>query len=78
MIRSKFRRIYLVEPHISKIPEDMNVDFVKLVSMREGIEKSDIVIILVDHSEFKSIDKKLLTGKNIIDTRGVMHTRNII
>jgi len=56
----------------------MSVDFVKLVPMREGIEKSDIVIILVDHSEFKSIDKKLLTGKNIIDTRGVMHPRNII
>jgi UDP-N-acetyl-D-mannosaminuronic acid dehydrogenase len=78
LICSKFNRIYLVEPHISKIPEDMSVDFVKLVPMREGIEKSDIVIILVDHSEFKSIDKKLLTGKNIIDTRGVMHPRNII
>lgn len=67
-----FNRIYIVEPHISKIPKHLEADSVELTSMEEGIDKSNIIVILVDHSEFKSMDRELLIGKKLIDTRGVI------
>jgi UDP-N-acetyl-D-mannosaminuronic acid dehydrogenase len=68
-----FNKVYLVEPHISEIPKHLNVDSVELVSIEKGIYESDIVVVLVDHSEFKLIDKKILKGKKIIDTKGLFH-----
>ena len=67
-----FNKIYVVEPNISALPEHFNNDTVNLVSIEEGVSKSNIVVTLVDHNEFKSIDKKLLIGKKIIDTKGII------
>lgn len=35
------------------------------------LKNSDILLLLVDHDEFKNIDRELLKDKQIIDTRGV-------
>jgi UDP-N-acetyl-D-mannosaminuronic acid dehydrogenase len=67
-----FNKIYVVEPNISVLPERLNNTTTNLVSIEEGVSKSNIVVTLVDHNEFKSIDKKLLIGKKIIDTKGII------
>ena len=67
-----FNKIYVVEPNISELPKHLNTTFIDLVSIEEGVSKSNIVVTLVDHSEFKSIDKKLLIGKKIIDIKGII------
>ena len=39
------------------------------------IKEADILLVLVDHSEFKEINREQLKGKTVIDTRGVWSHR---
>ena len=32
---------------------------------------ANIILLLVDHKEFKAVDRSLLNGKTVIDTRGI-------
>ena len=36
-----------------------------------AIDRADIVVLLVDHKQFHLIDMDALTGKALIDTRGL-------
>lgn len=42
-----------------------------LHSLEEVLMEADILLVLVDHDEFKIIDKEMLKEKVVIDTRGV-------
>ena len=53
------------EPNVS---EDKSP--VPLTSLDEVLDKSDILVLLVDHAEFKKIDHEQLKEKILIDTRG--------
>ncbi len=64
-----FERVNIVEPNINELPESLSSS--KLVDFNSAIISSDIVLLLVDHFEFKNIDLSLLSGKHIIDTRGI-------
>ena len=65
-----FKKQYLVEPNIDKMPEILNTKKANLVDLETAINNSDIVVLLVDHSLFKELDLGLLLGKQLIDTRG--------
>jgi len=70
--------IYVAEPHIEELPKDLLESNVQLVKTEDAIEKAEVVVLLVDHDYFKVIDKKVLSNKIIIDTRGVLSiTSNI-
>ncbi|ERL03713.1 UDP-N-acetyl-D-mannosamine dehydrogenase [Mitsuokella sp. oral taxon 131] len=61
-----------VEPNIHELPAGLaNKMGVKLVSLDEAMQQANIVLLLVDHKEFKQMDRKLLEGKTVIDTRGI-------
>lgn len=65
-------QIFAVEPNIQTLPLKLqNMKNVSLMEYREAINKADIVLLLVDHKEFKTLDKEMLKGKIIIDTRGI-------
>ena len=64
-----FLNCYIVEPNIEKLPKIFPAKAI-LSKAVEAIEKSDIIILLVDHYEFKVLNPSLLLGKNLIDTRG--------
>jgi len=42
-----------------------------LYGLEEVLKEADILLVLVDHEEFKGIDRELLKEKVVIDTRGV-------
>ena len=65
-----FGKQYLVEPNISKFPEGFDRNFTELVGLEVAIEASDVVVLLVDHSQFKEMDLGLLPKKQLVDTRG--------
>ena len=67
----KFKEVLLVEPNIKQIPSGFDTNSTKLTSIEEALKVVDIVILLVDHREFQSIDLTLLSGKQIVDTRGI-------
>lgn len=41
------------------------------MSLDQVLKEADILRVLVDHDEFKDIDRELLKEKVLIDTRGV-------
>ena len=67
----KFKEVLLVEPNIKQIPSIFDTNSLKLTSIEEALKVVDIVVLLVDHREFQSIDLSLLSGKQIVDTRGI-------
>ncbi|QDQ19969.1 UDP-N-acetyl-D-mannosamine dehydrogenase [Corynebacterium glutamicum] len=64
--------ILAVEPNVKKLPSNFDDhDNVVLVSTEDAIEEADIVVVLVDHKEFKDVSATQLKGKKIIDTKGL-------
>ena len=62
----------IVEPNIDTLPDILaQYENVKLTSLEEALRESDIVVGLVDHDEFKKLDKTLLGESVVIDTRGM-------
>jgi UDP-N-acetyl-D-mannosaminuronic acid dehydrogenase len=63
-------RVIVVEPHISDLPGALNGQ-VELASFESAVAAADIVVLLVNHQEFLTVDRRKLDGKAVIDTRGV-------
>lgn len=68
-----FSKQYVVEPNITHISNEFDKDLVELVSLEKAIMDSEIIVLLVDHEQFKEINSELLFGKQLIDTRGVFN-----
>ena len=63
--------LLVVEPYIDTLPSGLaGLDNVKLVAVEKALETADIVVLLVNHKPFAQVDRSLLAGKIIIDTRG--------
>jgi UDP-N-acetyl-D-mannosaminuronic acid dehydrogenase len=60
--------VLAVEPNIDK---DLDENF-ELVEFKKATKESDIIVLLVDHREFRALKDEMLSSKKIIiDTRGV-------
>ena len=63
--------IVAVEPNISALPQPLRGK-IELMSMADAINAADIIVLLVDHREFTSMDGNRMLSKVLIDTRGVL------
>jgi UDP-N-acetyl-D-mannosaminuronic acid dehydrogenase len=66
--------IAVVEPHIHELPKELaNRRNVELVSLADAALKSDVLVLLVDHTAFKlaDVEELGLSEKAVVDTRGV-------
>ncbi|NDR52811.1 UDP-N-acetyl-D-mannosamine dehydrogenase [Actinomyces sp. 565] len=64
-------RILAAEPNITELPASLAAaGNISLADYREAIAAANVVVLLVDHKEFKALDRSLLDGKRVIDTRG--------
>lgn len=64
--------IMAVEPNIDELPSDLAERAnVPLTDLNDAVKDADIVLLLVDHTEFARIDRSLLAQKIVHDTRGV-------
>ncbi len=65
-------QILAVEPNIDSLPASLSEKKnVVLASVDEAIRNADVIVMLVDHKEFKAVDRHLLNGKPIVDTKGL-------
>lgn len=65
-------RILAVEPNIEQLPAELSAHTnIELTSMDSAIRQADIVVVLVDHSQFMNPPTDALLGKHIVDTRGI-------
>ena len=62
--------VVAVEPNISKLPANLEGK-VQLVTLEEALDQADILVLLVDHREFKAVEKARVENKRVIDTRGL-------
>jgi UDP-N-acetyl-D-mannosaminuronic acid dehydrogenase len=72
LAREKIGELLVVEPNVKQLPAALaKLSDVKLVELREALSTADIVLLLVDHRQFRRVDRELLKPKITIDTRGV-------
>lgn len=64
-------RLYTVEPHVSELPHSLrDTANVQLSSLRDAVQDADMLVLLVDHDHFRTLDMGALSGKTVIDTKG--------
>jgi len=66
-----FKSILLVEPNIDTLPYGFESENVELLELIQAVKIADIVVLLVNHDSFKSMDLSFLSKKQVIDTRGI-------
>ena len=70
LVRELPGKVNVVEPNAPELSDDLK-DKAELLATDKAIASSDILVLLVDHKEFKAVDRKLLQGKLVVDTRGI-------
>lgn len=63
--------VAVVEPNLQTLPEDMLDARAISKTLDEAIAWADIIVLLVDHAEFKQLNPELNIGQILIDTRGI-------
>ena len=63
-------KTFAVEPNIHELPTKLK-GITELVSTEQALKEADIVLMLVDHQQFKAIPGSQVTQKWIVDTKGV-------
>lgn len=64
-------RLLVVEPYVNELPPGLaSKQSVEFVDMQAALAEADVIVLLVDHVQFKSVDAVALKGKTVIDTRG--------
>ncbi|GAA3073289.1 MULTISPECIES: UDP-N-acetyl-D-mannosamine dehydrogenase [Actinomycetes] len=70
--RAPEARILAVEPHIDQLPAQLaGSGNVTLAGIDEALQTAQILVLLVDHDQFKAIDTARLAGHTVIDSRGI-------
>ncbi len=72
LAKSQVAKLLIVEPHINKLPQCLDGTNCELVSLNEAVKLANAIVVLVDHTDFKCLDREQLNMKFIIDTRGVL------
>lgn len=62
--------INVVEPHIEELPASFKGKNIRLTGLDCALAASEVLLLLVDHSEFLDLSREHTEGKSIIDTRG--------
>ena len=62
--------VLAVEPNISELPAALKNTGVQLVDTATAM-KADVILLLVDHDEFKKMTPEISASQALIDTRGI-------
>ncbi|EJS83227.1 UDP-N-acetyl-D-mannosamine dehydrogenase, partial [Pasteurella multocida subsp. multocida str. Anand1_cattle] len=64
-------QITAVEPNIEALPEQLITQNIKHSSLQQALETCDVLVVLVDHKEFKEIQTTSVNA-TIVDTKGIL------
>ncbi|WP_340618010.1 UDP-N-acetyl-D-mannosamine dehydrogenase [Xenorhabdus entomophaga] len=59
-----------VEPNVHELPKSLK-GLVELMDVKQALEEADVVLMLVDHRQFKAIHGDEIKQKWVVDTKGV-------
>lgn len=64
--------IRVVEPNVEELPPSLSsVPNLRKQDLAEALTDAEVVLLLVNHKEFIALDRSQLTGKTVIDTKGI-------
>ncbi|TRC56980.1 UDP-N-acetyl-D-mannosamine dehydrogenase, partial [Mannheimia haemolytica] len=63
-------QVFAVEPNVEELPKKLANKNISLISVDEALEVADVVVVLVDHSEFKLVKPVFLNDICVVDTKG--------
>ncbi len=61
---------WVVEPHVAAIPSRLAHE-ATLVAIEQALQQADILVMLVDHAQFRAVDAARIVQPWVIDTKGV-------
>ena len=62
----------VAEPNVNELPKRLRgFDNTELKDYDKAITEAEVILLLVDHKEFKALDKSKLEGKKLVDTKGL-------
>ena len=64
-------RIKVVEPYASELPGEFAGTAAELIDLDTALEQAEILLVLVDHDQFKAVPLAERAGKLVYDTRGI-------
>ena len=73
----EIEELLIVENNIKELPFYLKKPNVSHVDLYDALDRADIIVLLVDHADFKVIDMEMLRGKEVIDTRGVWSNNSL-
>lgn len=71
LIRDNVGEILLVEPNIKQLPAKYAAHADKLTPLPQALERANVLVVLVDHKQFKTLHPADVATKVVIDTRGI-------
>lgn len=64
--------VLAVEPNVSALPAKLKgIGNLEFDTYESAINRADVVVLLVDHEEFKAVPATALAGKQVVDTKGI-------
>ena len=72
LAREPAGELLVVEPNLRRLPESLgNFPHLRAADLQTAIHAADIIVLLVDHRQFRRVDRELLKMKIVIDTCGL-------
>ncbi|GAA6184214.1 MULTISPECIES: UDP-N-acetyl-D-mannosamine dehydrogenase [Alteromonadaceae] len=65
-------KVLAVEPNIHALPDKLVAADIELLPIETALERANIVVVLVNHKQFKGLDKTHLNTKVLIDSSGLI------
>ncbi|MBB3900268.1 UDP-N-acetyl-D-mannosamine dehydrogenase [Roseococcus suduntuyensis] len=70
LARAGVGELLVVEPHVNALPENLAVLGLQLWDFDRATERANILLLLVDHASFLTVDHDVVKDKIVVDTRG--------
>lgn len=64
-------QIIAVEPNIDALPKSLVTANVKLGELAETVDHADVIVVLVDHKQFKEFTPSLRADQRLFDAKGI-------
>jgi UDP-N-acetyl-D-mannosaminuronic acid dehydrogenase len=68
--------VFVVEPNLEKLPQNLTGRRIAQMDASAAVERASILVLLVDHTQFRNIAPQLTRFQKLIDTRGVWENRH--
>jgi len=69
------RELLVCEPNVDQLPASLAGRNIVLVPLEQALAEADVLVVLVDHAEFRAVSPLVVADKHVVDTRGMWRHR---